>query len=111
MKGVMKVGYAYSLGYFPGEWQGYPINVPFLELLMQDGDGIVIIIVLLLISLGQRGNQTCCGGSIPPFQGNRLDRRDGQVGHVSSPLSYYTLHTPYVLNIIQNFVANNMLFF
>ncbi|WP_339051513.1 M66 family metalloprotease [Rickettsiella endosymbiont of Xylota segnis] len=106
-----EAGHAYSLGHFPGEWQGssHQRAVPGV---INAGWGWDRHNNRFIANFfwDRGGNQTCCGGSIPPFQGNRFNTDAMASGHASSPLSYYTLHTPYVLNIIQNFVEQYAVF-
>lgn len=106
-----EAGHAYSLGHFPGEWQGssHQRAVPGV---INAGWGWDRHNNRFIANFfwDRGGNQTCCGGSIPPFQGNRFNTDAMASGYPSSPLSYYTLHTPYVLNVIQNFIERYAVF-
>ncbi|MEA9391812.1 M66 family metalloprotease [Acerihabitans sp. TG2] len=106
-----EAGHAYSLGHFPGQWRGSSHQRP-----SQTGvnaawgwdRGHNRFIANFFWNRG--GNQNCCGGSVPPFQGNQFNTDAMASGVASSPLSDYTLHTPFVLNIIQNFIERQAVF-
>ncbi|WP_410016393.1 M66 family metalloprotease [Sodalis sp. C49] len=106
-----EAGHAYSLGHYPGQWRGSSHQRPSVNGVNAawgwDRD-LNRFIANFFWDKG--GNQNCCGGSIPPFQGNRFNTDVMASGHASSPLSYYALHTPYVLNVIQNFIERHAVF-
>ncbi|WP_339051427.1 M66 family metalloprotease [Rickettsiella endosymbiont of Xylota segnis] len=106
-----EAGHAYSLGHYPEQWRGSSHrraipdvtnagwgwdrrNNRFIANFYWDKDG----------------HQTCCGGSIPPFEGNRFNTDAMAGGVASSPLSSYTLHTPYTLSIMQNYIEQQAVF-
>ncbi|KOO12752.1 peptidase M66 [Vibrio xuii] len=57
-------------------------------------------------------DQVCCsdGIGIPAFEGYKFNRDAMAGGEPSSPISKYTLHTPYVLSDIQAFLENKAVF-
>ncbi len=106
-----EAGHAYSLGHYPGEWRGSTHQRPSPNGVNAAwGWDRHINRFIANFFWDRGGNQDCCGGSVPPFQGNRFNT-DAMAGGVpSSPLSYYTLHTPYVLNISQNYIERHAVF-
>lgn len=106
-----EAGHAFSLGHFPGQWRGSSHQRPSptgVNAAWGWDRGHNRFIANFFWNRG--GNQNCCGGSIPPFQGNQFNTDAMASGHASSLFSDYTLHTPFVLNVIQNFIERQAVF-
>ncbi len=108
-----EVGHNYGLGHYPGNTNG-SIHRPATDINSAwgwDQDQQRFIANFRWDKRTGEGQSCCSNGiSIPAFSGYQFNRDAMASGVPSSPISEFTLHTPYVLNTIQNFLESKAVF-
>lgn len=104
-----ELGHNYGLGHYPGGINGSIHNISSKRNSAW-GWHSTRNRFITNFSWKHSGKAWCCNGSVNPWNNHRFMRDAMAGGFAASPLSRYTLYTPYTMKFIQNTLENRAIF-
>ncbi|MGF1692157.1 M66 family metalloprotease [Photobacterium kagoshimensis] len=104
-----ELGHNFGLGHYPGGPDG-SLHRPASDINSAWGWDARLNRFVVNFDVASKGTAECCGGSVAPFEGYRFNADAMASGVATSPISKYTLHTPYSLQAIQTFLESRAVF-